>query len=130
MPVLQVHIDIEAWTECWARIEGKLDQVLLNQAQEQKTMAKLDDAITALTAQVATDTTVIASAVTLINGIAAQIAAAVAAATAAGATPAQLAAITALGTSLATSDAALAAAVAANTPAGTGGGPTPKSPTP
>lgn len=82
-----------------------------------RNMAAIDDELTALQAQVATDTTVEQSAVTLINGISAQIAAAVAAAQAAGATPAQLAEITAITTSLGTNNTALAAAVAANTPA-------------
>jgi len=58
-----------------------------------------------------------AVAITLINGISAQIAAAVAAAQAAGATPAQIASLTSLGSSLDASSASLAAAVAANTPA-------------
>lgn len=70
----------------------------------------------ALIAQVTTDQTVIGSATTLINGIAAQITAAVNVALAGGATAAQLAPLTDLTTSLAASDASLAAAVAANTP--------------
>ena len=76
----------------------------------------LDTELTALQAQVTASTTVEASAVTLINGIAAQIAAAVAAAQAAGATPAELQAVTDVQTSLQNSSAALAAAVTANTP--------------
>lgn len=79
-------------------------------------MAQLDDQITALTAQVQADTTVIGSAVKLINGIAAQIQAAVQAALAAGATAAQLKALNDLQTQLKTNDDSLAAAVAANTP--------------
>lgn len=63
--------------------------------------------LTALTAQVATNTSVVSSALTLIQGLAAQLAAA-------GTDPAALAALQA---QLATSDTALAAAVAANTPA-------------
>ncbi len=66
-------------------------------------MAAIDD----LTAQVAQNTTVEASAVTLIEGLAAQIAAA-------GTDPTKLAALT---TSLNTSATALAAAITANTPA-------------
>ena len=65
-------------------------------------MSALDD----LTAQVAANTTVIGSALTLIKGFSAQLAAA-------GTDPAKLAALQA---SLKTSDDALAAAVAANTP--------------
>lgn len=80
-------------------------------------MAELDDKITALQSEVANDTTVIGSAVTLINGFSAQLAAAVAAAQAAGATPAQLQSLTDLGAVLKTNDDALAAAVAANTTA-------------
>ena len=64
-------------------------------------------ALAALQAQVAQNTTVEASAVTLIQGLAAQI-------TAAGTDPAALAALT---TSLNTSATALAAAITANTPA-------------
>jgi hypothetical protein len=80
-------------------------------------MSALDDAITALTATVAAQTTVDASVVTFIDGIPALIASAVATATAQGATAAQLAAITALGTSLTTGSSAVTAAILANTPA-------------
>ena len=77
----------------------------------------LDTTIAALTAQVTANTTVEGSAVTLINGIAAQIAAAVAAAQAAGATPTELSEPTTLQTNLTASAAALSAAITANTPA-------------
>lgn len=77
----------------------------------------LDTQIATLTADVAAETTVEQSAITLINGIPTLIANAVAAAQAAGATPAELAALTALGTSITNSSANLAAAVTANTPA-------------
>jgi len=77
----------------------------------------LDAQIANLTADVAAETTVEQSAITLINGIPTLIANAVAAAQAAGATPAELAALTALGTSITNSRAGLAAAVTANTPA-------------
>lgn len=66
-------------------------------------MAAIDD----LTAQVAANTTVVGSALTLIQGFAAQLAAA-------GTDPAKLAALQA---QLQASDDALAAAVVANTPA-------------
>ena len=79
-------------------------------------MSELDDKILALTAEIANDTTVIGSAITLINGFAAQLAEAIAAALAQGATPEQLAALDALNTSLNTNAADLAAAVAANIP--------------
>lgn len=82
-------------------------------------MAALDDAITALTAQVNANTTVIGSAKALISGFAAQLAAAVASAQAAGASPAQLAELTALQNTIEQNDNDLAAAVAANTPAAT-----------
>jgi hypothetical protein len=80
------------------------------------TQNQLDTNIAALTAQVAANTTVEGSAVTLLNGIPAMITAAVAAATAAGATPAELAAVTGLATTLQASAAPLAAAVTQNTP--------------
>lgn len=63
--------------------------------------------LSALQNEVANNTTVEASAITLIQGLAAQI-------TAAGTDPAKLAAIV---TQLSTNDTQLAAAVAANTPA-------------
>jgi len=79
-------------------------------------MSELENRIVALTAEVANNTTVIGSAITLINGFAAQLAEAIAAALAQGATPEQLAALDALNTSLNTNAADLAAAVAANIP--------------
>jgi hypothetical protein len=72
-----------------------------------KDMSTSNTALAALQAQVASNTTIEASAVTLIQGLAAQIAAA-------GTDPAALAALTA---SLNTSATALAAAITANTPA-------------
>ena len=77
----------------------------------------LADAITKLTADVAAEKTVEQSAITLIQGLAAQLAAAIAAAANAGATPAQLDALNALSTQIETSSASLGAAVTANTPA-------------
>ena len=81
----------------------------------EKLMAALDDAISALQAEVAKQTTVDASAVTLIQGLATQLAAALAAAANAGATTAQLSALTALQTALANNDTSLGASVSANT---------------
>lgn len=81
-------------------IARKLDIVIEKEIQMSK---ELDD----LTAEVAADEAVESSAVTLINGLAAQI-------TAAGTDPVALKALT---DSLTTSSSALAAAVAANTPA-------------
>lgn len=98
------------------RIEDKLDQLIKLVVGEGKNMSVLDDQIVALQADVAQETTVEASAITLINGIPALIANAVAAAQAAGATPAELASLTALGTAITNSSAGLAAAVTANTP--------------
>ncbi len=99
----------------------KLDQILTAvtnlTAQEKKDMAQLDDEITGLIQVVATDTTVVTSAVTAFNGIPALIANAVQQALAEGATPAQLQAITDVQTSIANNSTALAAAVAAATPA-------------
>jgi hypothetical protein len=80
-------------------------------------MAALDDAISALQTEVANQTTVDNSAVTLLQGLSTQLAAALAAAANAGATPAQLAELTALQTALAANDTTLGAAVTANTPA-------------
>jgi hypothetical protein len=82
-------------------------------------MSALDDKIAALKQEIQNDTTVIGSAVALINGFAQRLQEAIAAALAAGATEAQLLAMTELNTSLAANDQALAAAVAANTPAPT-----------
>jgi len=98
------------------RIEKKLDQLLLqmglgialDRAQLQEgeiIMSALDD----LTAQVSKNTDVEGSAVTLIQGIAAQLANAIASG--------NPAALTALQNQLSASADALAAAVAANTPA-------------
>lgn len=88
-PATQAQID---------RIEAAVAQL---QTGENKIMAAIDD----LTTQVAANTTVEGSAITLINGLAAQL-------RAAGTDPAKLAALQA---SLKTSGDALAAAVAANT---------------
>ncbi len=76
-------------------------------------MAQIDDEITQLQTDVASEGTAVSSAVTLINGIAAQIAAAIAAAQAAGATPAQLQSLTDLHTAVVGQTSSLAAAVAA-----------------
>ncbi len=92
-----------------ARIESKLDAAI---AKEQIEMSVLDTDLAALTAQVNSNTSVIASAEEVIEGIAAQIAAAVAAALAAGATAAQLKSITDLQATVAANDTALAAAIA------------------
>lgn len=79
-------------------------------------MSALDDQITALTAEVANNTTVDGSALTLIQSIPTLIQNAVNTALANGATPAQLAALQTLVTSLQANDTGLAAAVTANTP--------------
>ena len=71
----------------------------------------------ALAAQVSSTNTVIGSATTLINGIAARIQAAVDAAVAGGASAADLAPVTDEVTALKAASDALAAAVQANTPA-------------
>jgi hypothetical protein len=94
-----------------------LQRVTTLQTQEKTDMAALDNAISALQTEVANQTTVDASAVTLMQGLSTQLAAALAAAANAGATPTQLAALTALQTSLAGNDTTMAAAVTANTPA-------------
>ena len=100
-----------------AKIDHMLSLITQTAAQEQKDMTALDDAITSLKAAVAANTSEIASARTLIQGIGSQITNAVAAALAAGATAAQLAELSSLGTTLASDDAGLASDVVANTPA-------------
>jgi len=104
-----MHLDVDVnvrlsqdpeTTSLLRQVMAKLD-VLTN--KENTIMSALDD----LTAQVAQNTTVIGSALTLIQGLAAQLAAA-------GTDPVKLAALQA---SLKQSDDDLAAAVAANTPA-------------
>jgi hypothetical protein len=101
-----------------ARIEGNISILLATLSNVRGTMAKLDDDIAALQAEVTQETSVTESAIALLDGIPKMIADAVAAAQAAGATPEQLAAIEALSTSLQTQTTNLAAAVAANTPQG------------
>lgn len=81
--------------------------ILINQLKERKIMSTSAQALAALQEQVAQNTSIETSAVTLIQGLAAQIAAA-------GTDPAALQALT---TSLNSSATALAAAIAANTPA-------------
>jgi hypothetical protein len=101
---LDIHVYVHSDS---GSADRKLDQILSRldaiQAKEDTIMAELDD----LTAQVKANADVEASAVILINGIAARI-------TAAGTDPAKLSALTA---SLKSSDDTLAAAVVANTPA-------------
>lgn len=98
-------------------INANLEKVLTNEGIIMSDTSALGTEIAALTVQVTNDTSVEASATTMIAGFSAQLAAAIAAAQAAGATPDQLASLTALGGDLDTGSAALAAAVAANTPA-------------
>jgi len=98
-------------------INQKLEKLLQFAQQEMDEMTQLDDNIVALQQTVAADTTVVQSAVSLINGIAQQIADAVAAAMAAGATADELKSLTDLGTSIQGNTQQLADAVQANTPA-------------
>jgi hypothetical protein len=84
------------------RIEAKLDLVLQRQEAQ---MSAFSDAFDALTAQVTANTTVEASAVTLIQGLAAQI----------GQAAGDPAAVQALSDKLKTSADALASAITANT---------------
>lgn len=79
------------------------------------TVNTLATEITQLQADVAAETTVNQSAVTLISGFAQKLADAIAAAQAAGGTPEQLAALDALHTAISNDTASLSAAVAANT---------------
>ena len=76
----------------------------------------LDDSIKDLTKKVSAETTVDASAVAALTGIAKLLADALAAAAAAGATPVQLQSLTDLSTTMTANNDALAAAVTANTP--------------
>jgi small-conductance mechanosensitive channel len=57
------------------RIEEKVDRLLARAAREERIMSALQDSIDTLTQQVTQQTTVEQSAITLINGIAAQLAA-------------------------------------------------------
>lgn len=82
-----------------------------------KMSTTVQEAIDALTADVAQETSVNQSAITLIQGIPALISAAVAAAQAAGATPDQLAAFDSLNSTIAANSAALSSAVTSGTPA-------------
>ncbi len=99
----------------WLQSSG-YDQISKQLDRMEAKMTAMDDNITALQADVAADTTAVASAITLIDGFAAQLAAAIAAAQAAGGTPAQLQALTDLHTAVTANTAGLSAAVAANTP--------------
>ena len=94
-----------------------------------KIMSAIDDSIKSLTDAVAAQTTVDASAVTALSGIAQMLKDALAAAAAAGATAVQLQALTDLSASISANNAGLANAVAANTPPAPAPAPTP-TPTP
>jgi hypothetical protein len=104
---MRIDIFVHDAREQDSRIEQMLQQVLrkldIIKSKEDSMSVALDN----LTAQVAQNTTIEASAITLIQGLAAQIAAA-------GTDPAALAALQA---SLNASATSLAAAIAANTPA-------------
>ena len=91
------------------RIEQKLDLLLRAVGAEQREIQIMSSAIEDLTAQVAADTEVVASATKLLNGLKAELDAAIA-----SGDPTKLAALSA---QLGANNAALAAAVAANTPA-------------
>jgi hypothetical protein len=94
---LQLYAQLAARLDA---VDSKLDQILANQKEEIMDLA-------ALTAQVTQNTTVEQSAITLIQGLAAQLVA----------NANDPAAIAALAASLNTSATSLAAAVTANTPA-------------
>jgi hypothetical protein len=126
--------DLTAMKLALGRIEAQNAQILGAQAasrMELKTdMAQLDDELAALQLEVTNETTVAASAETLLEGIPALIQTAVNNALAAGATPTQLASLTTLTQTLEANDTALAAAVAANTNAAPPGNPPPPVTTP
>lgn len=88
-------------------------RIIANQVQGAKHMSQISDAVAGLTTQVAANTTVDGSALTLIQQIAAMLTAALANA---ADDAAAVAAVTALTAQLKTSADPLAAAVAANTP--------------
>ena len=88
-------------------------------------MSAIDDSIKTLTDTVAAQTTVDASAVAALSGIAQMLKDALAAAAAAGATAVQLQALTDLSASISANNAGLATAVAANTPPAPAPAPTP-----
>lgn len=103
-----------------SRVADVRSAMTLSTAATHKELQSMSDTIAseiaALQTAVAASTTVEASAVTLIEGFAAQLAAAIAAATAAGATPQQLADLNTLETSITASSTTLAAAVSAGAP--------------
>jgi hydroxymethylglutaryl-CoA reductase len=107
----------QRFDELKAQLDLIMASITKQATQEHKDMTATDDAITALTAQVTANTTVIGSAEATISGIAAALATAIAAAAAGGATPAQLAQLTAMQTTLQNDDTGLATAITANTPA-------------
>ena len=109
-----MRIDLYVHHEPDGATSDKLDQLL---ALVRKGLAHMDQELTDLETQAKANTDAEASAVIVLNGIAAAVAKAIAAAQSAGATTAQLARITALQTSLASSATPLAAAVVAGTAA-------------
>ncbi len=106
----------EEWVK--SKVEVILCELRLLKGKVDDMANSLDQKIDDLKTQVAGQTTVIQSAVTLLNGIGQRIQDAVQAALAAGATAEELAAMTDLGASLGASTQQLADAVAANTPTG------------
>lgn len=104
----QVLLGIEEALVFLRRLESKLDTLLAKETIMAQTLADLQ-------AAVAAETTIDASAVTLLGGLSAQIAAL----KSAGTDPATAAAIDALATQVTTDTSSLSAAVTANTPAAT-----------
>lgn len=107
-----IHVHPAGESAILAKVDDLAQQVAVLIQEEKKEMAAIDD----LTAQVHSNTTVIGSALTLIQGFQAKLDAAIAAGPAA---------LNALSAELKQNDDALAAAVAANTPVDNGGGATP-----
>lgn len=106
-------------------MQGRLDAIFRIAQEEMEEMTALDDQITQLQQDVANETSVTQSAVTMINGIAQQIQDAVQQALSQGATQDQLQALTDLGTAISNQSTALAQAVQQNTPPAPSPGPTP-----
>lgn len=108
---------IEAIAGNILRLCGYLPLLLKIDLKELKLMSDILDATTALTAQVATETTVDQSAVTLLAGLTKIIGDLQTQVAQAADVPAALAAVKAASAAISTNQAALAAAVTANTPA-------------
>lgn len=96
--------------------DSSLAAILAGILRLEKRMSQLDDAITALTAEVTAENTEIDSAIVFIKGVPALIQTAIDAAVAKGASPAQLQSLADLKTAMENKASDLAAALVAGTP--------------